>query len=171
MLSPVQTFAAPGTVARQDPLSMGFSRQEHWRGLLCPSPVDLPDSGIKPGSPMSPASAGGFFTAELLGKSLGFPTSNYFFWSHSSTVTPPSKAHPLFCNPAHSWGPRFNVTSSFLNHSRLKCISPSELPRFTDSILLSLCLFSAPWVFMSQLFVNSLREAKRSVILWVCVGV
>ena len=29
---------------------MGFSRQEHWSGLPCPSPGDLPDSGIKPGS-------------------------------------------------------------------------------------------------------------------------
>ena len=33
------------------PLSFGFSRQEHWSGLLCPSPGDLPDPGIKPRSP------------------------------------------------------------------------------------------------------------------------
>ena len=33
------------------PLSMGFSRQGYWTGLPCPSPGDLPDSGIKPGSP------------------------------------------------------------------------------------------------------------------------
>ena len=32
-------------------LSVGFSRQEYWRGLLFPSPGDLPRSGIKPGSP------------------------------------------------------------------------------------------------------------------------
>ena len=31
------------------PLSMGFSRQEYWSGLLCPPPVDLPNPGIKPG--------------------------------------------------------------------------------------------------------------------------
>ena len=30
---------------------MGFSRQEHWRGLPCPPPGDLPDPGIEPGSP------------------------------------------------------------------------------------------------------------------------
>ena len=162
MLSPVRTFATPWTVARQAPLFKGFSRQEYWSGLPCPSPVDLPDPGIKPGSPPSPALAGGFFTAEPLGKSLGFPTSSYFFSSHSSTTTPPSTACALFRNP-HSRGPKFNVTSSFLNHSRLKCISPSDLPRLTHSILLSSCLFSAPLVFMSQLFVNSLREAKRSV--------
>ena len=38
-------------VARQAPLSMGFSRQEYWSGLLFPSP-DLPDPGIEPGSPI-----------------------------------------------------------------------------------------------------------------------
>ena len=39
------------TIARQAPLSMGFSRQEHWSGLSCPTPGDLPDPGIKPTSP------------------------------------------------------------------------------------------------------------------------
>ena len=42
------SFAAPWTVARQAPLSMGFSRQEYWSGLLCPPPGDLPDPGIEP---------------------------------------------------------------------------------------------------------------------------
>ena len=38
----------PGTVARQAPLSMGFSRQEDWSGLPFPSPGNFPDSGIEP---------------------------------------------------------------------------------------------------------------------------
>ena len=38
----------PWTVARQAPLSMGFSRQEYWSELLCPPPGDLPDPGIQP---------------------------------------------------------------------------------------------------------------------------
>ena len=42
------TFATLWTVARQAPLSMRFSRQEYWSGLLCPPPGDLHDSGIKP---------------------------------------------------------------------------------------------------------------------------
>ena len=50
-LSRVQLFATPWTVAYQAPLSMGFSRQEHWSGLPFPSPGDLPDPGIEPGSP------------------------------------------------------------------------------------------------------------------------
>ena len=50
-LSCVQLFATPWTVAYQAPPSMGFSRQEYWNGLPFPSPGDLPDPGIKPGSP------------------------------------------------------------------------------------------------------------------------
>ena len=42
----------PRTVECQGPLSMGFSRQEYWSGLPVPSPEDLPNQGIKPGSPM-----------------------------------------------------------------------------------------------------------------------
>ena len=56
---------SPWTVARQAPLSMGFSRQEHWSRLPFPSPGDLPDPLIVPASP---ALAGGFFTAEPPGK-------------------------------------------------------------------------------------------------------
>ena len=41
----------PWTVAHQAPLSMEFSWQEYWSGLPCPSPGDLPDQGIEPGSP------------------------------------------------------------------------------------------------------------------------
>ena len=47
----VQPFATPWTVGRQTPLSMGFSRQEYWSGLLFPSTGDLPDPRIEPGSP------------------------------------------------------------------------------------------------------------------------
>ena len=44
-------FSAPWTVAHQASLSMGFSRQEYWNGLPFPSPGDLPDPGMEPGSP------------------------------------------------------------------------------------------------------------------------
>ena len=50
-LSYVRLFATPWTVAYQAPPSMGFSRQEYWNGLPFPSPGDLPNPGIKPGSP------------------------------------------------------------------------------------------------------------------------
>ena len=51
-LSRVRLFATPWTVAYQAPLSMGFSRQEYWSGLPFPSPGDLPNPGIEPGSPV-----------------------------------------------------------------------------------------------------------------------
>ena len=61
VLSRVQLFATPWTVACQAPLSMGFSRQERWSGLLFPSPGDLSNPSIEPTSPASPGLAGRFF--------------------------------------------------------------------------------------------------------------
>ena len=57
LLSRVQLFATPWTVAHQAPLSMGFCRQEYWSGLPFPSPGDLPDQRIEPGSPALQADA------------------------------------------------------------------------------------------------------------------
>ena len=56
-LSRVRLFLTPWTVAYQAPPSMGFSRQECWSGLPFPSPGDLPDPGIEPGSPALQADA------------------------------------------------------------------------------------------------------------------
>ena len=66
--SPVRLFATLWTVARQDPLSMRFSKQEYWGGLPFPSPGDLPDPWIEPESLVSPALAGGFITTAPPGK-------------------------------------------------------------------------------------------------------
>ena len=60
VLSHVQLFSAPWTVARQT-LSTEFSRQEHWTGLPFLIPGDIPDPEIEPASPESPTLAGGFF--------------------------------------------------------------------------------------------------------------
>ena len=59
------SLETPWTLACQASLSMGFPRQEYWSGLPFPSPGYLPNPGIEP---MSPALAGGFFTAEPPGK-------------------------------------------------------------------------------------------------------
>ena len=45
------TLLTPRTVAHQPPLSIGFPGQEYWRGLPFPSPGDLPNLGVEPGSP------------------------------------------------------------------------------------------------------------------------
>ena len=50
-LSCVWLFVTPWTEARQAPLSTVFSRQEHWSGLPCPPPGDLPNPEIEPRSP------------------------------------------------------------------------------------------------------------------------
>ena len=50
-LSHVRLFATPCTVVYQAPQSTEFSRQEYWSGLPFPSPADLPNQGIEPGSP------------------------------------------------------------------------------------------------------------------------
>ena len=68
--SPAQLLSTLWTVALQAPLSMGFSRQEHWSGLPCPPPGDLPDPGVKPTSLTSPALAGGFFTISATWEAL-----------------------------------------------------------------------------------------------------
>ena len=65
MLSCVELFDSPWTIALQASLSMGFPRREYWSGLFFASPVDLPNPGIKP---PSPALAEGFFTADPSGK-------------------------------------------------------------------------------------------------------
>ena len=65
----VQLFMTPWTVTRQTPLSMGFSRQESWNGLLVPSPGDFPEPGTEPTSLVSPALAGRFFTTAPPGES------------------------------------------------------------------------------------------------------
>ena len=50
-LSHVQLFSTPCIVDYQASPSMGFPRQENWSGLTFPSPGDLPNPGIEPGSP------------------------------------------------------------------------------------------------------------------------
>ena len=65
LLSLVQLFATPWTVAYQASPSMGLSRQEYWSGLPFLSPGDLPDPGIEPGSPALEADA---LTSEPPGK-------------------------------------------------------------------------------------------------------
>ena len=74
LFSHVSLFATLWTVALQAPLSMGFSRQEHWSRLPCPPPGDLPHPGIEPTSLMSLALAGGFFTTSATEEALRINT-------------------------------------------------------------------------------------------------
>ena len=68
--------AIPWTVVHQAPLSVGFPRQEYWSELPVSPPEDIPDPGIEPTSPVSPALAGGFFTLPILSYCLYLQQNN-----------------------------------------------------------------------------------------------
>ena len=63
------SFVIPWTIGCQAPLSMEFSRQEYWGGLPFPSPEDLSNAGIKPGSPTLQADS---VLSELLERKTNF---------------------------------------------------------------------------------------------------
>ena len=75
-LSRVRLFVTPWAVGHEAPLSMGFSRQEYWSGLPHPSPGDLPEPGIEPGSSASQAGA---LPSEPPGKQIKLASSTPTF--------------------------------------------------------------------------------------------
>ena len=91
-LSRVRLFATPWTVAYQAPLSMGFSRQECWSGLPFPSPGDLPDPRMKPGSPALRADAlprDQTRVSRIVGRSHCFPDEiSVFSFSDDTAISP-----------------------------------------------------------------------------------
>ena len=66
-------------VAHQAPLSMGFSKQEHWNGLPCPPPGDLPVPGIETASLMFLALAGGFFMTSATSEALNNMITDIYY--------------------------------------------------------------------------------------------
>ena len=72
----VWLFVTRWTVALQAPLSMGFSKQECWSGLPCPSPGALPNPGIEPVSLKNPALAEGLF---IISATWEAPVLVYYF--------------------------------------------------------------------------------------------
>ena len=82
--SVVSDSATPRPVARQAPLSRGFSRQEYWSGFACPAPGNLPNPGIKAASP---SLAGGFFTPSAAWDAL---------------INGSCPIRPSCCSPGHS---------------------------------------------------------------------
>ena len=71
-------FATPWTIVHQAPLSVGFPRHWSWSGLPFPSPGDLPDPGIKPASPASPAlQAGSSSLSHQVSPAWREPRSNW----------------------------------------------------------------------------------------------
>ena len=81
LLSRVRLSVTPWTVACQAPLSLGFSRQENWRGLPCPPSADLPDAGMEAVFLTSPALAYRFFTTSTTWEALHIVTYIFRFFS------------------------------------------------------------------------------------------
>ena len=93
LLSSVQLFGTPWTVAYQAPPSMGFSRQEYCSGLPFPSSGDLPNPGIEPKSeiePRYPAFQADALTSEPPGKLTPWKTNLHSIFK-SRDITLPTK--------------------------------------------------------------------------------
>ena len=93
-------FRIPWTIAHQAPLSMGFSRQEHWSGLPFPPP-DLPNPGFDPESLRSPVLAGSFFPLALPGKQAPVTTG------------PPGNSQQTYHSDFVHWQFNISFTCSF----------------------------------------------------------
>ena len=89
----VRLCATLWTVGHHTPMSMGFSRQEYWSGLLGPPPGDLPNPEIKLKSLMPPALAGGFLTVSTTWKAHYLPKFAQIHIHWVSDAVKPS--HPL----------------------------------------------------------------------------
>ena len=110
VLSCVQLFAIPWTVASWAPLSMGFPGQEYWSGLPFPLPGDLPDPGIESASLASPALASGFFTTRPPNKGYlshiapGTSNQRRLRWEEASSVhTHNTHTHSLSLSLTHTF--------------------------------------------------------------------
>ena len=121
--SRVWLFAAPWTTACQAPLSMGFSRQEHWSGLSCPLPGDPPDSGIEPAIP---ALAGELSTMSITWEALATSDPLWLACSASSGTPEGSESYRM-------WGFQTGFVHSAMN-TRFQ-VSPC---RFMANVFLSL---------------------------------
>ena len=76
----VQLFATLWIIACKFPLSMGFSRQEYWRGLPCHPPGNLPNPAIKLAFLMSPSLIDKFFTTSTTMEKAMAPHSSTLAW-------------------------------------------------------------------------------------------
>ena len=90
------SFVAQWTVAWQAPLSMKFSTQEYWSGLLFPPQRDLPNPGIKPATPVSPALAGRFFTTSTTWEAPKNTEVGCYFLLQGIFLTQESNPHLLY---------------------------------------------------------------------------
>ena len=96
--SGVQLFTTLWTVAHQAPLSIGFSRQEYWSGLPCPSPGDLPNQGLN-----------WVFYISCIGRWVLLPLA-----PPGKLINSVAQSCPTLCNPIDYSTPGFPVLHQLL---------------------------------------------------------
>ena len=173
MWSEVKSLSLFAKVAYQAPPSMGFSRQEYWSGLPFPSPGDLSDPGIKPGSPSFQADAltseppgkpivvnimqitatcGQFCSLDFLELVLFFFSPEYFFYpkliesAERNTQTPRADCTsiPLPCSIIFQALTTFNIAHHWLSVFSLQKNRSSQVGIFIYFLLL--LLTGVSWV-------------------------
>ena len=138
----------PWTVACQAPLSMEFSRQESWSGLPFPPPQDLPDPGIQPMSPTSPALAGRFFTTAPPGKPTAGIKPNKNVASEEVKVW------------KRAWSRGGEAKPWNFRESKVRHVQPVEWAQEEALGSYSLCITSSLWIH-SQASSEQLRAGIR----------
>ena len=131
-LSRVRLFATPWTVACQAPLSLGFSKQEYWSGLPFPSPGDLPNPGIEPGSPVLQADA---LPSESPGKC--WVPKNWYFWT---VMLEKFLESPLDCKEIQPVHPKGNQSWIFIGRTDAEADTPILWPPSAKNSGMSLWL-------------------------------
>ena len=150
------SFATPGTVALQVPLSIGLPRQEYWNGLSFPSSGDLPNPGMES---MSPGSwAGRFFTIEPLGKPMCriLVELKIMNWIALETIR---KYFLIVFFPNIFTDPNskaFYLISTDSNHV---CVRNDLLKRLRGPMLLT-CSWGNTWSLMHLQIMSSLWKGK-----------
>ena len=133
---------------------MGFSRQEYWSGLPCPSPGDLPDPGMEP---VSPASASRFFTTSATWEAQKIGSVQFNHSVVSSSLQPHGLQHARLPCPSSTL--RAFSNSRPLSQWCHSTISSSIVP-------FSSCLQSFPasgFSLMSQLFASGGQRFSFSI--------
>ena len=145
VLSHIQLFATPWTVAHQATLSMEFSRQEYWSRLPFSTPGNLPEPGNKATFLISPALAGRFFTTRPPGNPRVLVDSPIFIWRKGLKLV---CSRPRCCVELSVW-------------STLTCNLQSPLPEWCDMVLI------CPPYAISEVWCCVQRAGIRARLSWL----
>ena len=135
----MHTESLQSCLTLQVPLSMGFCRQEYWRGLSPPPPGDLPHPGIEPASLTSPALAGGFFASSATWEAKecwrGLPRPS------AGDLPDPGMESGAPASQADSLQPEPPAASAYVSALFSHTVPPSSSPPVSTSLFLMFVSF------------------------------